>query len=181
MPFVQKNIQRYKCQQCGKRFSDHKKKRFGTDVRLPKEQIVTILPCLVEGNSVRSTARLCDVELKTVLSMLKLAGKNCERIMGKLIVNVPVKDVRCDEIRGFVAKKEGHNLPAEANDESIGEAYCFVAVDRITKLVLNLLRAAVVKLHGCVCRRSSRRDRAATVPNQHTRISALHFGNHDHA
>jgi transposase-like protein len=37
-----------------------------------------ILHCLVEGNSVRGTARLCDVEKRTVLNILKLAGERCE-------------------------------------------------------------------------------------------------------
>lgn len=131
------SVQRYKCQQCGKRFSELQAKPFGADVRLPKDKVRMILHCLLEGNSVRSTSRLCDVEPKTVLAMLKLAGENCERLMGKLIVNVPVKDVQCDEIWGFVGKKESHKLPAEANDESIGDAYCFVAIERNTKLVLN--------------------------------------------
>jgi len=96
-----------------------------------------ILKCLLEGNSVRSTARLCDVDPKTVLSMLEHAGKNCERIMGKLLVNIPVKGVQCDEIWGYVRKKESHKFPFEANDDSIGGAYCFVAIERYSKLVLN--------------------------------------------
>jgi hypothetical protein len=33
--------------------------------------------------------------------------------MGRLIVNVPVKDVEADEIWGFVGKKEGHKTKAE--------------------------------------------------------------------
>lgn len=37
-----------------------------------------ILPCLVEGNSIRGTARLRGVEKRTVLGILKLAGENCE-------------------------------------------------------------------------------------------------------
>ena len=86
-----KNVQRYKCQQCGKRFIEPQEKPFGTDVRLPKERVVMILRCLVEGNSVRSKARLCDVEPKTVLSMLKLAGENCERIIGKIGRQCPGK------------------------------------------------------------------------------------------
>jgi hypothetical protein len=49
--------------------------------------------------------------------------------MGKLIVNIPVKDVQCDEIWAFVQKKEGN----------IGDAYCFVAIERYTKLVLNFV------------------------------------------
>jgi hypothetical protein len=74
---------------------------------------------------------------KTVLVILKVAGKNCEKIMGRLIVNVPVEDVQCDEIWGFVQKKEAHKYPWEANDNSVGDAYCFVAIDRKTKLILN--------------------------------------------
>jgi IS1 family transposase len=96
-----------------------------------------ILRCLLEGNSVRSTARLCDVDPKTVLAMLEHAGKNCERIMGKLLVNVPVKDVQCDEIWGYVRNKEAHKFPFEAHDNSIGDAYCFVAIERDSKVVLN--------------------------------------------
>jgi len=38
---------------------------------------------------------------------------------------------------GFVGKKEGHKLSAEANDQSIGDAHSFVAIERNTKLVLN--------------------------------------------
>ena len=67
-------VQRFKCQQCGKRFSGPPQKPFGADVRLPLEKVRMILHCLVEGNSIRSTARLCDVEKRTVLTMLTLAG-----------------------------------------------------------------------------------------------------------
>jgi hypothetical protein len=44
--------------------------------------------------------------------------------------------VQCDEIWGFVFKKEAHRWPEEANDQSIGDAHCFVALERSTKLVL---------------------------------------------
>jgi IS1 family transposase len=133
-----KNVQRYKCQQCGKRFVEPQAKAFGADdIRTDTRTVLMILKCLVEGNSVRSTARLCEVEPRTVLSILKLAGENCERIMGRLIVNVPVEDVQCDEIWGYVFKKEAHKNPWEADDKNIGDAYCFVAIERNTKLVLN--------------------------------------------
>jgi hypothetical protein len=57
--------------------------------------------------------------------------------MGRLIVNIPVRDVQCDEIWRFVRKKEGHKRPIEKDDQSIGDAYCFVAIERHSKLVLN--------------------------------------------
>jgi len=73
--FYGKNkVQRYKCQQCGKRFAEPHQKPFGDDVRLPAEKVAMILHCLVEGNRVRGTSRLCDVEKRTVLNVLKLAG-----------------------------------------------------------------------------------------------------------
>src|SRR5205823_6498048 len=71
--FYGKNkVQRYKCQQCGKRFAEPQARPFGDNVRLSAEKVSMILHCLVEGNSVRGTARLCDVEKRTVLSILKL-------------------------------------------------------------------------------------------------------------
>ncbi len=57
--------------------------------------------------------------------------------MGRMIVNVPVKDVQCDEIWGFIQKKEAHKRDWEKNDETIGDAYCFVGIERHSKLVLN--------------------------------------------
>lgn len=110
-------VQRYKCQQCGKRFIEPQVKPFGADMRLPKETVTRILHCLVEGNSARSTSRLCGVELKTVLSMLKLAGEHCERLLESRIRNVKVADVQADEIWTFVGKKEAHKRPSEAHDD----------------------------------------------------------------
>ena len=85
----------------------------------------------------RATGRLCGVEPKTVLAMLKLAGESCERIMGRNVRGVKVADVQCDEIWGYVQKKEAHKRPSEAHDNSIGDAYTFVAIERDSKLVLN--------------------------------------------
>ena len=41
------------------------------------------------------------------------------------------------EIWAFVQKKEGNKAPFEAHNDGIGDAYCFVAIERYTKLVLN--------------------------------------------
>jgi IS1 family transposase len=106
-------------------------------MRLSPEKAETILRLLVEGMSIRSVERITDVHRDTILRLLVKAGERCEAIMGRLIVNVPVKDVECDEIWAFVQKKEGHKGPKETHNETIGDAYCFVAVERHSKLVLN--------------------------------------------
>lgn len=62
----------------------------------------------------RSTERISGLVINTLMKILVKAGDKCEKLMGKLIVNVPVKDVQCDEIWAFVSKKEAHKLPEEA-------------------------------------------------------------------
>jgi IS1 family transposase len=51
----------------------------------------------------------------------------------KTIRNIHVRDVECDEIWGYVGCKEKRNVNG---DPLRGDAYCFVAIERNTKLVL---------------------------------------------
>jgi len=128
-------VQRFKCQQCGKRFSEPQQKPFGEDVRLPKEKVALILNCLVEGNSVRSTARLADVEKRTVLNILKLAGEACERILASQVRNVPVKDLELDEAWTYVGCKQKNLRPDHAG-KRFGDQYVFIGLERTSKLVV---------------------------------------------
>src|SRR2546426_534793 len=102
-----------------------------------QDKAMLALKMLVEGNSIRSVERITDLHRDTIIKLLVKAGEKCEGVMGRWIRNVPVRDVECDEIWGFCKKKEGHKKDAEANDNSIGDAYCFVAIEPNTKLVLN--------------------------------------------
>ena len=99
-----------------------------------KDKANLVIQPLIEGNSIRSTQRIIGVDQNTIMKILALAGEKCEKLMGRLIVNVPVKDVECDEIWGFVSKKEGHKRPKEENDETIGDQYCFVAIERTARV-----------------------------------------------
>jgi IS1 family transposase len=92
---------------------------------------------LVEGNSLRSTQRISGLDINTVTRILLKTGEKCEKLMGRTVVNAPVRDVECDEIWAFVGKKEKHKRPEEQHNETIGDAYCFVAIERTSKLVLN--------------------------------------------
>jgi transposase-like protein/IS1 family transposase len=129
-------LQRFRCPVCRKTYTeDHKPALEGSYIS--QERIVLALRLLIEGNSLRSTQRITDLDINTLMSILVKAGEKCERLMGRLIVNIPVKDVQCDEIWAFVQKKEGNKAPFEAHNDGIGDAYCFVAIERYTKLVLN--------------------------------------------
>src|ERR1035438_3038026 len=127
---------RFRCVDCKKTFTEEQAKPFGK-MTTPVDTALVALGMLLEGASVRSTERLTGLHRDTILRILVVAGVKCEKLMGRMIVNVPVSDVQADEIWGYVSKKEAHKLPAEKDDESIGDAYCYVAMERHSKLVLN--------------------------------------------
>jgi IS1 family transposase len=102
---------------------------------LPIEKAEMVLRMLLEGNSVSSVERITEVHHTTILKLLVLAGEKCERIMGEKIRSVPVKDVQCDELWSFIQKKEKRCKLGD--DPNFGDAYCFVAIERHSKLILN--------------------------------------------
>ena len=134
--FGKLRVQRWQCQQCGKRFPEPQQKPFGADVRLPREKVCMILNCLVEGNSVRGTARLCDVEKRTVLNILTLAGEACERLIEKRVRNVRVHDLELDEVWTFVGCKQKRLTPERIEAGMMGDAYTFIGLERNGKLVV---------------------------------------------
>lgn len=123
-------LRRFRCGQCGKTYTEpHEQPLCG--MTLETEKAVMVLKLLVEGASVRSTERVTGVHRDTILKLLVLVGEKCEKLMGRLIVNVPCRDVECDEIWAYVGKKEGHKAPAEAHDSSIGDQYYFALGSQI--------------------------------------------------
>jgi len=129
-------LRRFRCPQCRRTFTEPHKLTLG-EMYVSEEKTLLVLQLLLEGNSIRSTQRITGIDQNTIMKMLVLAGEKCDKLMGRLLVNIPAKDVQADEIWGYVAKKEAHKLPMEAHDNSIGDAYCFVAIERKMKLVLN--------------------------------------------
>lgn len=134
-------FRRFICTQCQKTFTEPHESRSIDGMYLLKDRIVMALQLLVEGNSVRSIERTLEcfghpISRKTILKLSVHIGQHCEELMSRLIRNVRVKDVQCGEIWSFVQKKEKNRWPHEAKVQTIGDAYCFVALERETKLVL---------------------------------------------
>ena len=128
-------LSRFRCPNCKKTYTETHS-RVLDSMYISEEKAVLALRLLVEGNSIRSTERITDLDRNTIMSLLVKAGERCRRLMDEKIQNIDVQDVEMDEIWGFVGKKEGHKMPSEKNDETIGTAYCFVGMERNTKLVL---------------------------------------------
>src|SRR4051812_48035893 len=108
-------LRRFRCSQCKRTFTEAHKLTLG-EMYISEEKALLAIQLLLEGNSIRSTERITNLDRNTIMKLLVLAGEKCEKLMGRLIVNVPVKDVQCDEIWAFIQKKEAHKQPWEEND-----------------------------------------------------------------
>lgn len=92
-----------------------------------------IIHMLVEGNSLRATARMADVSRNTVDKLLSDVGAACLAYQDEHLRNLPCKRIQCDEIWSFVYAKQ-KNVPEGMEDEA-GDVWTWTAIDADTKLV----------------------------------------------
>jgi transposase-like protein/IS1 family transposase len=126
--------QRYRCDTCSRTFTDE-----GTRPRdrrqLSPAKAILALRHLLEGSSIRSTERLVEVHRDTIMHVMVRAGRACERFLERTMRRVDVADVQADEIWGFVGCKE-RTRERRGYGPEVGDAWCFVALERASKLVL---------------------------------------------
>jgi len=60
---------------------------------LPMEKQIQIVTALVEGNSIRATARMVGVEHKTVMRVLLRVGDRCANLLNERMHGLPCKIV----------------------------------------------------------------------------------------
>jgi hypothetical protein len=101
---------------------------------LPIEKQIQIVSALVEGNSVRATARMIGVEHKTVLRVLLRVGDKCGQLLNERMRKLPCKIVQVDEIWSYVGKHERFLRPHD-NPVEMGDQWVFVAMDSESKLI----------------------------------------------
>ncbi|WP_437275456.1 transposase [Sorangium sp. So ce375] len=101
---------------------------------LPAEKRLRVLAALVDGNSVRATERMTGVHQRTIRRFALALGQGAERLHNRMVRDLRCILVQVDEIWGYVQKKQARVTPADPPD--VGEAYTFVAVDSLSRLVI---------------------------------------------
>jgi transposase-like protein/IS1 family transposase len=130
-----KGFQRYHCPSCKKSWSERPARQLG-EMRLPVERALLVLHLLTEGCSVRSIERITGTEKRTILRLLVQVGQGCERLLPELVAGAAVKDVQADEVWGYIRCKEKTKERNKITDPEAGDAYCFIGLERHSKLVL---------------------------------------------
>jgi IS1 family transposase len=105
--------------------------------KLPLETRVQILNLLVEGNSMRSVSRLCDVSINTVAKMLADAAEACLALHDEKVRGVKAERVQCDEIWSFCYAKNKNVEKAKAAPDRAGDVWTWTALDADSKLMIS--------------------------------------------
>ena len=101
--------------------------------KLTHDKRVQIINLLVEGNSMRATARIADVAFNTVAKLFIETAKVCADYQDKAFRNLTCKRLQLDEIWSFVYAK-AKNVPDRKQGQA-GDVWTWVAIDADTKLV----------------------------------------------
>jgi len=103
--------------------------------RTPLDKIAIALRMLLEGSSARSVERIMGVSHQAILEWMVQAGEQCQDFLSYAIYQLEVADIQIDEVWSFVHCKQ-KTADRKGYDGSVGDAYCFVAIERTSKVVV---------------------------------------------
>jgi IS1 family transposase len=103
--------------------------------RLNLNERAQIIRCLIEGNSIRSTARMTGAARNTITTMLVALGKATSDYQDRVLRNLTPARIECDEIWSFCYAK-AKNVPEQhVGEYGYGDVWTWTAIDPDTKLV----------------------------------------------
>jgi IS1 family transposase len=103
--------------------------------RLNIKQQAQIVRCLIDGVSVRGTARITGASKVTVLKLLADIGTACAEYQDRVFHDLTCKKIQADEIWSFCYAKQ-KNVPEEKQDQfGYGDVWTFTAICADSKLI----------------------------------------------
>jgi IS1 family transposase/transposase-like protein len=123
------------CRACGRSVTV----RSGTaycDLNAAPAIFETAIRALAEGNSLRSTARIVQIDKDTACDWLHRAAQQCRLVMLYLWRDLPVTECQLDELWSFVHTKEQHLEAAKLFSATYGDAWIWIAVAPVWRMVL---------------------------------------------
>ena len=103
--------------------------------KLSTTKRVAVGAALVEGCSIRSTARMTDVSKPTILKLLTDLGTACADFHDRTMRNLRCRRIECDETWAFCHCKQKSVEHAKNAPEGAGDVWTWVAIDADTKLI----------------------------------------------
>ncbi|WP_316193820.1 hypothetical protein [Bradyrhizobium sp. SZCCHNRI1029] len=101
---------------------------------LSREQQITIIACLTEGQSIRATERLTGIHRDTIMRLGERVGRGCAELHDRIMVGIRTGRLELDEIWGYVGKKQKRVERHELTHK--GDQYTFVALASSAKAII---------------------------------------------
>lgn len=106
--------------------------------KLTTAKRVAAVAALVEGNSVRATARMTDVSKPTILKLLSELGGACATYHDEHVRGLKCQRVQADEIWSFIGAK-AKNASDEQKADGWGDCWTWTGIDADTKLIVSYM------------------------------------------
>jgi IS1 family transposase len=106
-------------------------KRLATEIRSK------ILHLLMEGMSIRATARVAGVSKTTILKLVEDAGQAAAWYQDRVLRNLSCTKIQADEQWGFVGCKQRNRETAKNFRPGIGDAWLWSCICADTKLIVS--------------------------------------------
>jgi transposase-like protein/IS1 family transposase len=125
---------RKRCKLCGTSYVDRKFTALG-EMRIDLDKAAQAIGLLCEGMSIRAVCRFTGLNKQTVLRLIVRAGRGIADYSERTIRGLSAAEVECDELWGFCYCKK---FTARTRDmgSHVGDIYCYLGIDRNTKMVL---------------------------------------------
>lgn len=108
--------------------------------RLSRDERIQVIKQLLEGASVSSAARITEVSMPAILSLLVDVGSVCAAAHDRLVRGLNTQRVECDEIWQFIARKN-KNASAAQQARGEGDSWTWIGIDAESKLIISYLVA----------------------------------------
>jgi IS1 family transposase len=106
--------------------------------RLDTATRTSVISCLLEGCSIRSTVRMTGVSKKAVMRLLCEAGTACAEYQDRVLRNLPSKRLQLDELWSWIYCKKANVTPEiAAKNPDAGDIWLWTGIDADSKLVVS--------------------------------------------
>ena len=140
--------------------------------RISHRQRVQVLKALLDGVSMRATARLTGVSFNAIKRLLVQAGEVAADYHDANVRGVQAKYVECDEIWSFVYAKSRNLKKIPRPPKDAGDVYTWTAIDSESKLIISYL----VGDRGQLCANAFMIDLDSRMATERVQMSTDGYG-----
>ena len=102
---------------------------------LSLDRKVHIIACLVDGVSIRATARITASDKETVMKLGAAVGAGCVRLHDRMFRNLHVNRLELDEAWDFIGKKQKNVRDGDSLE--LGDVWTWIGLDAVNKAIVS--------------------------------------------